>query len=248
MERPKSEQEFERFVKEMGLLMKKRDAEIDKLKQLMGTELKLNAQIKQYKKHLGSDIITYETTDINDLHANFDDKLTDPVVTQYIEKSKYQILVELLSLKYIYGMDLNLSLSLQTCKKDLIIEKAKNMRSPTRLQAKARAFKLNSASTPVYKKKLRSLKHKIMRHVDSEKVAAEKEDVLLREGYRNNFHAQRRTDRDEAFGKGNRSNSKTPWYKHFITRTAHQKALQQAYRKKYKTDQQHADDPEHSLP
>lgn len=246
MDMPKNRQAFDSFLKEMGLLMTQRDAEINRLKQLVGTELKLNAQIEGYKQHLGNDLNNYERQDIYFLHIDFDDKLTTPVVTDYIAKSKYQILFELFSLMYLHGTDL--SSALEKCNRDLLKERAKNIKSPDRLKARAAAFKLNSASTPVYKKKLRSLKHKIIRHVNSKKVAAEKYDAEQRTEYRKWYRKERRQARDAAFGKGNRSNSKTPWYKHFTTRTNDQKELQRAYRKKYKTDQQHADDPEHSLP
>ena len=235
MEMPKNRQELEKFVKEMGLFMKQRDDEIKTLKQLVGTELKLNALIERYKQHLGNDLNRYEEKDIRFLHGEFDDKLTERVVKEYIEKSKYQILFELFSLMYMHGTDL--SLALKKCNRELMKERTKNIRSPDRLKARAAAFKLNSASTPAYKKKLRSLKHKIIRRVNSKKVEAEKHDAEQRTEYRKIFRKERRKSRDEAFGKGNRSNSKTPWYKHFITRTDEQKQLQQQYRQKYKTDQ-----------
>lgn len=236
MDMPKNRQAFDSFLKEMGLLMTKRDAEINRLKQLVGTELELNAQIRRYKQYLGNDLNNYERQDIHFLHTDFDDKLTERVVKEYIEKSKYQILFELFSLMYMHGTDL--SLALEKCNRELMKERTKNIRSPDRLKARAVAFKLNSASTPAYKKKLRSLKHKIIRRVvNSKKVEAEKHDAEQRTEYRKFFRKDRRKARDEAFGKGNRSNSKTPWYKHFITRTDEQKQLQQQYRQKYKTDQ-----------
>jgi len=253
MTMPKNKQEFEKFVKEMGLLMRQRDVEIEKLKQLVGTELKLNAQIERYKKHLGNDLTHYEDTDIRFLHADFDDKLTQKVVGDYIEKSKSQVLFDLFSLMYLRSIDLDYTLALDDCQRNLFKEKAKHIRSPDRLQAKAAAFKINSASTPVYRKKLRSLKHRIIRRVNSKKVNDEINDAKQRTLYRQQFHNLRRAERDAAFGKGNRSNSRTPWYKTFITRTKEQKQLQNAYRHKYKTTHQYQPQPElpedpHPLP